>query len=320
MSFNISIEGLQILEIVGRGSQGIVYLCSVSKLNTLIALKIINDCSLERELFVLQRLRGCANVVQTLKLPCLPESLRNTCLPLRYYPNGDLFTYLEHFGAFEHRLTKTIMRECLEALRFIHENNVVHRDLKPENIFFDEHFNVVLGDFGLADVIDSSNLHGYVDGARGSHDYVAPEVFDGVAYYGKKADMWSLGCIMFVMIFGFLPFGSSGAIATNWYLNKLRQGKRNLFWEEHMKFSKNSFVSELPQTVIDMMLIVNPLERPDVDRLLSHEYMSVECEIPFLSNEEKQTLFMTLRSQILESGHVLRSEDSMTLSHVVSGN
>src|SRR3981081_2151265 len=93
-----------------------------------------------------------------------------------------------------------LLRQLLEALQYLHTNNVVHRDLKPENVFIDGASNIRIGDFGLA-TSGQYNLLEMADMAQGTHDmttnigtasYVAPEVMLG-ADYTSKVDLYSLG-------------------------------------------------------------------------------------------------------------------------------
>lgn len=126
---------------------------------------------------------------------------------------GDLFDRImakDHFTEVESR---RVMRRLLAAVHHLHEQrNIVHRDLKPENILCvhrDNSIEVKLTDFGLAKAIDED------DGLKtfcGTPQYFAPEVLQrqntvkGRGRYGKPADMWSLGVVLYVLISGTPPF------------------------------------------------------------------------------------------------------------------
>ncbi len=126
---------------------------------------------------------------------------------LEYISGGDLFTVIESedFGLSEKR-ARHYFRQMVKGVEFMHNCNVCHRDLKPENILVDEETDCVkIGDFGHCGILkrDDSKF----TTVCGTFNYVAPEVLAQEAPYdGRKADIWSLGCILFTMIAGIYPF------------------------------------------------------------------------------------------------------------------
>lgn len=83
---------------------------------------------------------------------------------------------------------------------------MIHRDLKPENIIFKEGI-AKIADFGFAKIVDDmdvANAHTFL----GTPLYCAPEIFEGKPY-DSKADVWSLGCIFYEMLYGRVPFNAS---------------------------------------------------------------------------------------------------------------
>lgn len=81
----------------------------------------------------------------------------------------------------------------------------MHRDLKPDNIFF-HNGSLKLGDFGFCKTLGSAN--DMANTMLGSPIYMAPEVLKGESYT-SKADIWSLGVVLYEMLFGFCPFQSN---------------------------------------------------------------------------------------------------------------
>lgn len=98
----------------------------------------------------------------------------------------------------------TIFRQLLEAFKVLNRFNIMHRDIKPENIFF-ANGKVKLGDFGFCKGLKPGEHMAKT--MLGSPIYMAPEVLKG-ENYTTKADIWSLGVVLYEMLFGICPFQS----------------------------------------------------------------------------------------------------------------
>ena len=96
-----------------------------------------------------------------------------------------------------------VFAQILSAVNYCHTNGVVHRDLKAENLLLDSDMNIKLADFGFSNYyMETSPLATWC----GSPPYAAPELFEGKQYSGPKADIWSLGVVLYVLVSGTLPF------------------------------------------------------------------------------------------------------------------
>ncbi|KAL8714818.1 MAG: hypothetical protein Q9220_001331 [cf. Caloplaca sp. 1 TL-2023] len=121
---------------------------------------------------------------------------------------GELFDRICEYGKFTEKDASQTIRQVLEAVDYLHYNNVVHRDLKPENLLYltkDPHSTLVLADFGIAKMLDSKN--GVLSTMAGSFGYAAPEIMMKQGH-GKPVDMWSLGVITYTLLCGYSPFRS----------------------------------------------------------------------------------------------------------------
>jgi calcium-dependent protein kinase len=92
------------------------------------------------------------------------------------------------------------MRGILQAINHCHANKVVHRDIKPENIMVNDEDETKLIDFGLS----KTQTKGAMTTVAGTPFYMAPEVLN--ESYSAKADIWSLGVLLYTMVSGYLPF------------------------------------------------------------------------------------------------------------------
>jgi len=93
------------------------------------------------------------------------------------------------------------MKALFQAINHCHAQGIVHRDIKPDNIMITETDTVRLIDFGLS---KASNNKAKMTTVAGTPYYMAPEVLEGS--YSSKADIWSLGVLLYTLVCGYLPF------------------------------------------------------------------------------------------------------------------
>ena len=125
---------------------------------------------------------------------CISEDLSN-----HLFPDANC-NYLE-------KVIKTISTELLLGLKELHSNGIIHCNLKPSNVLIDEHGNVKICDFKKALVVSKMTAVDVRRNKRGlSPCYTAPEIFTDEGTFSFKSDLWALGCIMYEMASGEVPF------------------------------------------------------------------------------------------------------------------
>ena len=149
-----------------------------------------------------------------------------------------------------------ILDICL-GLKEIHSNNIIHRDLKPENIFL-EKLQLKIGDFGISKQI--KNINENTKTQLGILSYMAPEIIKG-DYYNKKADIWSLGCIIYELC-------TLGYCFKNNCIIELRNDINN---PKQRKIDTNIYGIWL-QNLIDRILIKDGDKRLNIDEILRIVY------------------------------------------------
>ncbi|KAF8393041.1 hypothetical protein HHK36_021282 [Tetracentron sinense] len=125
---------------------------------------------------------------------------------------GELFSKIAK-GRFREDVARTYFQQLISAVDFCHSRGVYHRDLKPENLLLDDDGNLKVTDFGLSAFSEHLKQDGLLHTTCGTPAYVAPEVIGKRGYDGAKADLWSCGVILFVLLAGFLPFQDDNIVA-----------------------------------------------------------------------------------------------------------
>ncbi|KAM3689988.1 hypothetical protein ACB098_09G089600 [Castanea mollissima] len=121
---------------------------------------------------------------------------------------GELFSKVAK-GKLKEDAARRYFQQLISAVDYCHSRGVYHRDLKPENLLLDENGNLKVSDFGLSALAESKHQDGFLHTTCGTPAYVAPEVINRKGYDGSKADIWSCGVILYVLLAGYLPFHDS---------------------------------------------------------------------------------------------------------------
>lgn len=213
--------------------------------------------------------------------PCYGQlMLCYSYLVLEYVERGELFEHIASKGRLEEEEALKLFRQMMSAVGYCHAINICHRDLKPENILMTAAGDVKIADFGMAALHQGPGYK--LRTSCGSPHYAAPELVKGVQYRGDKADIWSLGVILFAMLAGRLPFDVDTPPDRDWIpslLNLIKRGK----YEMEEDFSSGA------QSLIQKLLQVNPRDRLSMEQLWKHplvrkydhlDNFNDECHLP----------------------------------------
>jgi len=207
-------ERFEVLDFLGAGAMGRVYLCRDRSLSVNVAVKVLRRevsesesalRGLRNEASCAARLRQCPGILVLYEF----DNRGGTAyLVMEYAPGGTLAARLRNERRLPEEECRRVGASVARALASAHELGVVHRDIKPSNIFFDGADEAKIGDFGIAKIVaDISTAHA-IDPAAGTPAYMAPEVIRGGAADGR-ADLYSLGCMLYEMATGQLPHKGS---------------------------------------------------------------------------------------------------------------
>eukprot|EP00027_Filamoeba_sp_ATCC50430_P005899 CAMPEP_0168552150 /NCGR_PEP_ID=MMETSP0413-20121227/6561_1 /TAXON_ID=136452 /ORGANISM="Filamoeba nolandi, Strain NC-AS-23-1" /LENGTH=332 /DNA_ID=CAMNT_0008582741 /DNA_START=115 /DNA_END=1113 /DNA_ORIENTATION=+ len=265
-------------EIIGEGTSSDVVKATHNVLHNQVAIKIIDKNRIQTEK---QRQRLVDEIAIHKKVSSHPHIVRfievyeseiDICLVMELCEGGELFNRIVEKGCFSEKEAGRTIRQIVSAVQYLHSMGIVHRDIKPENLLYtskDENAEAKLADFGLAKQLpDHHDGRGMLKASlSGTTAYCAPERLNQIQE-SKAVDMWSIGCILYFMLFGVPPF----------YSNKEDE-------EEHddeifdsvlnntINFPEGKNVSMMAKDLILRLLEKDPGRRITADQVLVHPFI-----------------------------------------------
>ena len=276
-------ERYQILELIGKGGYSEVYKAYDTYNHKFIACKLIQlneNWPQEikqsyikhtiRENLILQNL----NHKKIVKLYDTLEINDNAfCNILEYCSGPDLSLYIrKNGGSISEQIAKIIITQILQALIYLNNltKKIIHYDLKPENILFDSDMNIKITDFGLAKIIEpNTEFVQLTSQGVGTYWYLPPECFEENKNIeiNSKVDIWSLGVILYEIIFNKKPFGQGCSSQKKLVKDKIIQNAYSV------EFPENPEISEKCKDFIQNCLKYKQSERYDAFQAFNSEFI-----------------------------------------------
>ena len=205
---------LEILGLLGAGGMGAVYKARQPALDRIVALKILPSHNEEGANFA-ERFNREARALARLSHPNIVavfEFGQAGALGffIMEFVDGANLRQFEKAGRLSPREALQIIPQICDALQYAHDEGVVHRDIKPENVLVDRKGRVKIADFGLAKILgqDAESLRLTAEGqVMGTPHYMAPEQIEKPLTVDHRADIYSLGVVLYEMLTGDLPLG-----------------------------------------------------------------------------------------------------------------
>ena len=267
---------------IGQGSFGSVYLALHTVTGELLAVKQVEAPSasaaggpndqkkksmidaLKREISLLRDLQH-PNIVQYLGASSSDNYLN---IFLEYVPGGSVQTMLNSYGALREPLIRSFVRQIVTGLSYLHNRDIIHRDIKGANILVDNKGGIKISDFGISKKMEASNILGGAGNSKnrpslqGSVFWMAPEVVKQTAYT-RKADIWSLGCLVVEMMTGAHPFPDCSQLQA---IFKIGGAKMSPTIPEDASAEAKTFLTQTFEVEHD--------KRPDAESLLFSPFLN----------------------------------------------
>ena len=267
---------------LGTGAFARVYLVTHNITRKKFALKVINkhkliqtygNCQLiENEIEIHSKL----NHPNIIRLYNVSETEEEINILLEYAENGNLYSLIKKENGLSENRAFNYFIQIVNAVYFLHQNNIIHRDIKPENILIGENDKVKLCDFGWAKELTLNNRSTFC----GTVEYMAPEIV-GSELYDCSVDVWSLGILLYELLMGHSPFKSEKE------KNTMRKIKIH-----NLVFDKNKYLSQDCISLIKGLLDANPSNRLKLKDIFEHPFIisSAKKNLQVRNSKRKESL------------------------------
>ena len=257
---------------IGKGSFSTIYKGYSTKTNKNYAIKEIvfdkkqKKTNIKREFSLLKKL----NHPHIIKLHdvIIDTNYNNIYFIIDYYSKGDLSQFLKR-RPLKEKYCKKYLKQLASGLEYLLSNNILHRDLKPQNILLTDAYDIKLTDFGFARIIDKNEM---INTLCGSPMYMAPEIINK-RDYNIKSDLWSVGIIMYEMVYGNVPYKVSNFIEL---IKKINQ--ETIIFNDKIRISKEC------HDLLVNLLQKNPSRRISWEDFFNHPWFSTDMLLTDANN------------------------------------
>ena len=228
-------------------------------------------------------------------------------LIFEFYPKGDLYEYIKvNSKGLKEQNCKVMAYKIILAIQALHKMGICHLDIKPDNILlFSDNFEIKIGDFGLSSSIYGKYGKVLQSGNVGTYGYKAPEIIEGKDYDGEKADVFSFGVLLFVLLNGIKPFPTAEIMDDKSELEKQLYKfivtNSNFYW----RITGLTGLTLQFKKLFIRMVAYDPNERPTIEEILDDAWFK---EITNLKEDKFKTYEENLIKELKEREDMITKE------------
>jgi len=251
-------------------SRNPVYKAEDSDGTKLVVKKFLHDCiNYKQEALLLKGLGDHSGIIKARHFISSAkfEGAKCSMIATELAENGDLFDFImDSEKSLGTKLTVSVFYKILIAIDYMHKKGFAHLDIKPDNILMDRNFNPKINDFDLSQSLEDKKLIG-----RGTTDYRGPELLDDTCKDFKAADIYSLGCILFILM-NKRPIYVEDHKTVNY---RLFRNHKSSYWTGYAKkySSHPAGVTKDFIRLVDKMLSHAPSDRPTIEEVKNDPYI-----------------------------------------------
>ncbi|KAJ6127824.1 hypothetical protein N7471_009041 [Penicillium samsonianum] len=288
---------------IGKGAFATVYKIATKQHGAIYAAKELDKRRFMKNGILDQKVDNEMKIMRDLTHPNIVQYIdhhehdRWIYIIMEYVPGGELSTYLQTQGRIAEEMVRTIARQVLRALHYLHKRRITHRDIKPDNILIAslDPLRIKLSDFGLSKVVEQET---FLKTFCGTLLYCAPEVYPDydqyrrgelrkrrrvgdpppkTSPYSQSVDMWSLGAVLFHILSGIPPYSGR---AEDRGVQMLRTIMTS---DADFDALRNAGVSESGIDFVAQLLNRDPFSRPTEKECFQHPWIA---EVPDVDEYE----------------------------------
>ena len=312
---NKIIKDYSIKNELGQGGMATVYLAHDSKFDTNVAIKLLNKEYTHNENIRKRFLAEAKSMFKMshpniIKVNDLIDDGDTVAFVMEYVEGETLKEYIERKGKISDDEIKTIFSQMLDAVGYVHEQNLVHRDIKPSNFMVSPNGNVKLMDFGIAKNTDANSAEYTQTGTgvqMGTPMYMSPEQITETKSVTPQSDIYSLGVVLWQLVTGEKPYDMK-TLSTFQLQMKIVQEElplTNTSWDTFIKkaTSKNNEnrFSSCKEFILKLNSDNNTQQVNDADKTIVNS----------VQNSEKTIIEQKVPTEVLLEGSVLDSEGNL---------
>ena len=276
--------------VIGKGAFGKVNLGLHILTGRIVAIKSFNKSKFSDEKYrnkIINEIKLMKNLkhFSVVKLLDVIENEKYILLIMENILGGDLLTFIKKRNKLQEKIAKFLIKQLLQAIKYIHSKNIVHRDIKLDNILIDLNNNIKLCDFGVGKYVEGENE--MLFDQCGTPAYIAPEVLSGEGYSGFPVDLWSCGVVLYSLLMGNVPFKAQN-------LNELQ----GLIISGNYKQVKG--ISNNAKDLLNKLLEIDPNKRINVNEALNHPWFLENND----NDEYKVNLFTKAEFILLSKNNI----------------